>query len=311
MLTRVSTAAVRPVVSAIPASPRGVWLTRRAAAGALAAFSPALPGSRIEPCSAPLAGGTRLRGEWVRAPGVGSGDSVLLYVHGSGYAICSARTHRGITSRLSAGIGIPVFSCDYRLAPRHRFPAAAQDVRAAYDWLRAQGYPPERIVLAGDSAGGHLSVILVAELLRAGLSPPAGMLLLSPLADPTFGLARERERARRDPLVSAARAAKLLELYTRGADPADPRLAVSIPHDRDWPRTLIQAGGAEMLAADAEWLDRELRQAGADCELTIWDEQMHVFQAFATVNPAARRALAEGSAFLRTALRPGERTVPA
>ena len=100
-----------------------------------------------------MSSGPSPRGEWVRGPGAEREDGVVLYVHGSAYTICSARTHRGITTRLSAKTGLPVFACDYRLAPNHRFPAAADDVRAAYDWLINEGHDPERIVLAGDSAG--------------------------------------------------------------------------------------------------------------------------------------------------------------
>jgi acetyl esterase/lipase len=293
---------LRPLTSVLPASGPGVWMSRRVLATVLNTLSRPLRGTRLEPVYEPTPNGPIVRGEWVRAPGVHRVDAVLLYLHGSAYALCSARTHRGLTSRMSQVTGLPVFACDYRLAPRHRFPAAARDVRAAYDWLRRQGHPADRIVLAGDSAGGHLAVDLVCELNRAGLPVPAGMALFSPLIDLTFGLARERERSRRDPLISADRAARLVALYTRGAPAGHPRLAPRPAEGMAWPPTLVHAGGAEMLAADAEHLDRMVRAAGGDSTLRVWPGQVHVFQAFAALVPEGRKALDEAGRFLLDAL---------
>jgi acetyl esterase/lipase len=286
----------------MPGGAAGVRLTRRLVAGFLALFGPPVTGTETHRVDVPRPGGLSVRGEWVRGPGAGRRDAVLLYLHGSGYAVCSARTHRGLTSRLSGMAGLPVFACDYRLAPHHRFPAAGDDVRAAYDWLLEQGWPAERIVLAGDSAGGHLAVDLVLELARAGRPTPPGMALFSPLIDLTFALARQRERVRRDPLVSAARARRLLALYTRGADAADPRLAFDFTGVGALPPTMIQAGAAEMLAADAEYLARCLRAEGGRCELQVWPDQMHVFQALPVLVPEAEIALGRAAAFLTAEL---------
>jgi monoterpene epsilon-lactone hydrolase len=110
-----------------------------------------------------------------------TGDSAIYFLHGSGYALCSPRTHRRLTAWLSRLTGLPVFSVDYRLAPRHRFPAAADDVRAGWDWLSTeQRLAPDRIFIAGDSAGGHLAVDL---LLQPDVAYPAGLALFSPLVD--------------------------------------------------------------------------------------------------------------------------------
>lgn len=282
---------LRPLTAVIPANRPGVLLSRRIVATSLSLLGPPLRGTDIDP----VADGPR--GEWVRAKGVRRDDAVVLYLHGSGYAICSARTHRGLTSRISAGTGLPVFSCDYRLAPRHRFPCAADDVRAAYDWLATQ-VDPRRILLAGDSAGGHLGVDLTVQLLREGRTPPAALALFSPLYDTTFGLAAVREQMRADPMMSAARAARMVGLYAQGSDPLSPRLKLSFDGVTDFPPVLIQAGGREMLAADAIELARDLRRAGADCELDVVPGQMHVFQALPRLVPEARAALERASEFL-------------
>ncbi|GAB3476862.1 alpha/beta hydrolase [Amycolatopsis cihanbeyliensis] len=297
--SRISSVTLRPLTAALPASERGVRLSRRIVAGSLAVLGPVLPGTEVRGIDLADGGGSRVRGEWVHRPRVRREGTVLLYLHGSGYAVCSARTHRGLTSRLAAMTGLPVFACDYRLAPRHRFPAAADDVRAAYDWLRAHGHPGERVVVAGDSAGGHLALDLTLELLRSRSPAPAAVVLFSPLVDPSLELARRRERSRPDPMISAERARRMVALYTRDTDAAHPRLALGFDGVAGFPPTLIQAGGAEMLAADAEHLARSLRAAGAHCELEIWPGQMHVFQALPLLIPEARPALATAAGFIR------------
>lgn len=282
-----TTAFVRPIANAIPANRAGIRFSRAFIATSLWLASPPLKGSRVEP---------GVHGEWVRGPDVEDGDSVVLYIHGSGYALCSARTHRGLTTRVSAGTGLPVFACEYRLAPRHRFPNAADDVRAAYDRLVDQGY--RRILVAGDSAGGHLAVDLAAQLIRERKDPPAALALFSPLFDVTFSMAAERERMRRDPMISAAAAAKLVGLYTVDADLASARLRFAFDDVKGFPPTIIQAGGLEMLAADAIELARALRRAGADCELDVVPGQMHVFQALTRFIPEARPAMERACRFL-------------
>src|ERR1700734_2085842 len=130
-----------------------LWLSRRIVSGIMDAFGPSLAGARTEPVDVQH-DGRRVVGEWVRAPGVPARAGAIYFVHGSGFALCSPRTHRRLTSWLSRLTGLPVFSVDYRLAPRHRFPSAADDVRSGWDWLIGDlGLAPERTIVAGDSAG--------------------------------------------------------------------------------------------------------------------------------------------------------------
>ncbi|PPJ30915.1 alpha/beta hydrolase [Nocardia nova] len=125
---------VRPINCLLPANPLGIAAARGLVASIMAICGPVLPGT----CVTQVRSGS-LRGEWVRAAGVGHGHRALYYVHGSGSVICSARTHRGLASRLSRATGLPVFVVDYRLAPEHPFPAAADDVAEGYRWLLARG----------------------------------------------------------------------------------------------------------------------------------------------------------------------------
>jgi monoterpene epsilon-lactone hydrolase len=120
----------------------------------------------------------QVRGEWV-GPAPVPGDRVLYYIHGSAYAVCSPRTHRPLVAGLARRTGRRAFSLDYRLGPEHRFPSAHRDTVRGYRWLLAQGHRAEDIIVAGDSAGGHLSLALCGELRRLGLPMPAGMVLFS------------------------------------------------------------------------------------------------------------------------------------
>ena len=289
---------LRPMTAVVPANRYGVRFARHLVAGSLAVFGPPLGGSQVVRVERPVTTGPTPRGEWVRGPGAERDDGVVLYVHGSAYTICSSRTHRGITTRLSAKTGLPVFACDYRLAPSHRFPAAADDVRAAYEWLLGEGHDPARIVLAGDSAGGHLAVDLALELIREGRTPPAALVAFSPVLDLSMSLAAARERMRPDPMISAAAAARLLDLYIAGHERTATRLRVSFDGADRFPPTLVQAGAREMLAADAIELARSLESAGASCRLEVWPDQMHVFQALSRVVPEADRALDGAAEFI-------------
>ena len=154
--------------------------------------------------------------------------------------------------------------------------------------------------MAGDSAGGHLSVDL---LLQPDVVHPSALVLLSPVLDLTFTLARTRERVRKDPAIRSQDALRLLELYCAGIDSNHPRLNLAVAAGRTLPPTLIQAGGAEMLAADAIALADDIRTAGGECELQIWPDQVHVFQALPRLTPEAGPAVRHIVAFIAHTMR--------
>ncbi len=280
----------------------GVWLSRQIVARIMDTLGPSLTGTHVERVDTRTSDGRRVVGEWVCGQGVARrrADSAIYFIHGSGFVLCSPRTHRRLTSWLSHLTGQPVFSVDYRLAPAHRFPTAADDVRTGWDWLtREGGGAPERNVIAGDSAGGHLAVDL---LLQPDVTHPAALALFSPVLDLTFTLARTRERLRRDPAIRSADAVRLIELYCAGIESTHPRLKLDVAAGRTLPATLIQAGGAEMLAADAIALAEHIRIAGGTCELEVWPDQVHVFQALPRLTPEARPAMRRVASFISQAL---------
>lgn len=285
------------MLSSLPATPTGLRAARHLFAGFLKVSGHTVRGYRVERVSAKR-GSVEVRGEWVTATSEPRSDAAVLYLHGSAYAICSSRTHRGLTTRLSQLTRLPVFACDYRLAPSHRFPAAADDVRAAYDYLLARGFTPDRIVVAGDSAGGHLAIDLVLQLSREGKAVPAALALFSPLIDLSFDRARERDRAQRDPMVSPTQARRVVDYYVGGADRSSPRLSLTVRATDHLPPLLVQVGGAEMLVADALLISEAFTTNGHACRLEVWRDQMHVFQALSNLIPEAEIALERAARFI-------------
>lgn len=167
---------LRPLAEVVPTNRPGLAFTRSlVAASMMAGDTPRGVDVDNVRCG-------RVRGEWVR-PRNAVHSQVILYLHGSGYAICSPRTHRGLVARLARYTRLPAFSVEYRLAPKYPYPAAADDVQAAFDWLIRQGYAPRDIVIAGDSAGGHLALDLIAENARTGREQPRSVVLFSPLLE--------------------------------------------------------------------------------------------------------------------------------
>jgi acetyl esterase/lipase len=255
----------------------------------------------------PLPRGTRLRavadgpvrGVWVTGRGADHAEGVLLYLHGGGFVFGSRRTHRHLAAAVSAAAGRPALLLDYRRAPEHPFPAAADDALAGYRWLLAQGYPPEKITVIGDSAGGHLTAGLLADLSRRRLPMPAAAVMFSPFLDLTGLELDDRDAARRDPFVPPKRARECGLTYAGAHGLTHRRLNVLAATKRRWPPVLIQVGDTECLLGDSERMAESIRAAGGQCELQVWPGQVHVFPAFYPVIPEGRAAIRYVGEFLR------------
>lgn len=293
--------AVRPLEHLIPDNAFGIGVTRRVLATLMASSGSTARGVQVEAVDVTSLRHGRTKGEWLLPTGPRE-DGVILYIHGSGYALCSVATHRPLVSRIARQTGLRVFSTEYRLAPEHTFPTAPEDVARAYDWLLDQGWRPDQVIVAGDSAGGHLTLDLALALHRAGRELPAGLVMLSPLADPSCDLMEQRERVVPDAMISAAGVRRLFAHYLAGTDPKHPRLTHVLAEGEVLPPTLIQAGGAEFLAADAHHLHDMLAATGTDVRLEVWPGQMHVFQAAPRAVPEADKALRRATRFMVEAL---------
>lgn len=256
------------------------------------------PGTRSEPVDA---GG--VAAEWVldadtdRPPAAGSpdGGEALVWFHGGGYASGSLATHRSLTARLAVGLGVPVLSVDYRLAPEHPFPAAHDDALAALDWVTGPrvGVAPERLLVGGDSAGGGLGVAAVVARRDAGVPPPAGLVLLSPWTDLAVAGESVATRDDADPLFDRASLVEMADLYRGGVSATHPWVSPLYADLHDLPPTFVQVGGAEVMLSDATRLAERLRLAGVPVEERVWDGLFHGWQLYASMLPEGEEAVAE------------------
>lgn len=236
-------------------------------------------------------------GEWVRVRDGQRGPATILYLHGGGYCTGSPLTHRSITGHLAVACSARVFVADYRLAPEHPHPAAVDDAVAACRGLFDGGVAPDDLVIAGDSAGGGLSVATALRLREIGLPQPRALVLFSPWVDLTLahlGAPPPGEVMLTLPWVRECAAA-----YLAGHDPRGPLVSPVGADLRGLPPTLIQVGTDELLLPDARRLYQRLGEAGVMVSLEEYVARWHVFQASAGVLADADRALESVARFLR------------
>jgi len=229
-------------------------------------------------------------GEWVRAPGVRD-DAVFLYLHGGGYVLGSPATGRHLAAAFSEAAGASILSLDYRLAPEHPFPAAVEDGAAGYRWLVNQGFPPERIAVGGDSAGGGLTVATLLALRDAGDPLPATGICISPWVDLTCSSASYKTKTGTDPIVVHEDILWMASMYIGDEDPKTPLISPVFADLKGLPPILIQVGSEEMLLDDSIGLDRRAREAGVDSTLEVWDDMIHVWHLFFQMLKEGRDAI--------------------
>ena len=214
---------------------------------------------------------------WLTAPGADTGR-VLLFLHGGGYELGSLRSDGELAARLGRASGMRVLFPEYRLAPEHPFPAAIDDVLAAWRWLRTgQGLNATSLAVAGDSAGGGLAVALLVATRDAGQALPAAAVLMSPTVDLTSSGASMTERADQDPISTPAMLRQFAAGYLAGADPKTPLASPLFASLAGLPPLLIQVGTADLLLSDSERLAAAAAQAGVDVTLEIGEGLPHVY----------------------------------
>src|SRR5207245_11051547 len=179
--------------------------------------------------------------EWLTPPGVRT-DAVVLYLHGGGYVIGSPRSHRHLAAAIARSAGARALSLDYRLAPEHPVPAARDDAVAAYQWRLGQGIAPGRVVLAGDSAGGGLTVATLIALRERGLPRPAAGVCISPWVDLACGGTSYATKAATDPIVTRDGVAELARAYLGNGDPKTPLASPLYADLQQLPPLLVQVG---------------------------------------------------------------------
>ncbi|MCX2727920.1 alpha/beta hydrolase [Thermomicrobium sp. 4228-Ro] len=223
-------------------------------------------------------------------------DRALLYLHGGGLVFRLSAQHLAMVSELALHLGIRALLPEYRLAPRHPWPAASEGCLLAYRWLLCQGSPAHRIVVAGDSAGGNLAIALAMALRDAGDPLPAARACSSPVGD--LSSTEERGLAFVDPVLHP----QAIRRFDRASlDEHDARQPLISPVYGDWhglPPLLIHAGEDELLREDAERLAQTAQQAGVEVELAIYPRMWHVWQLNREL-PQARDSLDKVARFFR------------
>ncbi|MGR3503875.1 alpha/beta hydrolase [Pseudaestuariivita sp.] len=204
-----------------------------------------------------------------------AGSALLIYIHGGGFTIGSSFTHRWLGAWLGEAIGAKVWLPDYRMAPETPYPAAPEDCLAVYKAALAE-YAPEQIVIAGDSAGGCLTLTTALRARDAGLPQPAALGLLSPATDLDMASPANTEALARDDdmLLPAAWAHRAIPLYLAGHDPKDPGVSPLYADLSDLPPTLLHVGREELLYSHAT------RLAAKSPQVTVepWSDVHHVWQ---------------------------------
>lgn len=238
-----------------------------------------------------------LKARWIEAAGADP-ERVLLYFHGGGYKMGSAASHHELMCRLSAAAGCRVLGLDYRLLPEHRFPAPVEDALAAWRWLLQQGCSPQRIALAGDSAGGGLAAALLLRLRDDNAMLPAGAVLLSALTDFETRGASYETRAARDPIHNRALIQALARQYLGADGDASQPLASPLNGElAGLPPLLLQVGDRETGLDDSVLFARKAAAADVSVTLEVWEGMIHVFQQFPEL-AEAREAVARIGVFL-------------
>ena len=255
------------------------------------------PDVGVEPVTA-----NGVRAEWTATPR-DARDAALLYLHGGGYVIGSLDSHRHLAAEAGRAAGIAALALDYRLAPEHPFPAAVDDALAGYRFLLARGIKPERVAIAGDSAGGGLVVAAMLAIRDAGLSQPGCGWAISPWVDMEAIGETMSSKAAADPTVQRAGILDMARMYLNGADPRSPLAAPLYGNLSGLAPLLIQVGACETLLDDALRLAKVAGAADVRVDLQIWPEMIHVWHLFHPELGAGRRAIEAGGAFVRDMIR--------
>lgn len=294
---------IRPVLSVGSYLPRMPWPFGLVDFAAKAMLPP--PGTVRATIRLP-----RCKAQLVRAAGVLPADGtrrVVLYMHGGAFLTCGTNTHGRLVTKLSKYADSPVLVVEYRMVPKHSIDDAIDDCYDAYRWLRHQGYGPDQIVLAGDSAGGYLSLALAERLLEdeGEDEVPAAIVAMSPLLE----IAKEAKKAHPNIHTGAMFPPKAFDAFVELVEAAARKdrahcgeVLEPLRHVRPGlPRTLIHVSGAEVLLHDARLGAKVLAAAGVPVEMRVWPGQIHVFQIAAPFVPEAARSLRQIGEYIREA----------
>jgi len=218
-----------------------------------------------------------LAGEWIECPD-SVPDRIILYLHGGAFMFRWPRVYTSMVTRWCARLKSRALMIDYRLAPEHPFPAAADDCHAAYQWLLAQGHDPRSIILAGDSAGGNLALVTLQRIHSAGEPMPACAVLLSAGVDFTLSSRSMVTNEGSDPMFDLAELVAMRSFYAPPESYLDPSVSPLFGNFAGLPPLLFQVGSREVLLDESTRAAARAHEAAIPVEVEIWENMGHVFQ---------------------------------
>ena len=236
---------------------------------------------------------------WIITPDVAK-DRAILYLHGGGYVQGSITSHQDLAQRISIASKTKLLILDYRLAPEHPFPAALEDSVRAYEWLiNNEGYDPKDLIIAGDSAGGGLTLATLVKLRDQEVQLPAAAVCLSPWTDLALTGDSIKLKLHEDPFISPDKLMFSSILYLGKIDPKNPFASPLYADFKGLPPLCIQVGSAEILLDDATRLAKRAKEAGVEVQLDIWEDMIHVFQSFAVIAPEGTEGINKIGEFIK------------
>ena len=235
-------------------------------------------------------------GRWF-VPQTAPAEYVVLYLHGGGYAF-SVRAHDNLIAFVALAAQARTFALDYRLSPEHPFPAQLEDAQAAYQWILSNGIPSNRVVIAGDSAGGNLALVLLLALRDARQPLPALAVCLCPWTDMDSSYKSMKENEPSD-WIEKRMAVRWARWLCQGTDFKNPLVSPVHGDLSGLPPIYIQAGDAEILIDMIREFVSKAQEQGAQITLEEWKQMNHVFQAYGTFTPQSKEALQRISEVIR------------
>jgi len=226
-------------------------------------------------------------------------NRAVLYLHGGGYCLCSSDTHRELAAHISIESNTRVVFPDYRLAPESPYPAALEDSVMAYEWLLEKGFSPENIALAGDSAGGGLSIATAVLLREKGIPSPSSITCISPWVDLEMRGDSIRINSGTDPMLNLPLLELMASNYTGKDSPRNPFISPIYADLKGLPPLLIHSGSDEILLDDSKRLAEKAGDFEIDVTLKIYEKMWHVWHLFMRVMPESKIAIRETGLFIK------------
>ncbi|PKL39200.1 MAG: alpha/beta hydrolase [Spirochaetae bacterium HGW-Spirochaetae-1] len=227
----------------------------------------------------------------------------ILFLHGGGYVAGGIISHRNLAAWISRAAGCAVLLIDYRLAPENPFPAALDDALTAYRWMQLNGPMGEESArntfIAGDSAGGGLTLATLLALKQGGEPLPRAAVTLSAFADLSMGGETIHSLAEQEVMIPPKILPGISAAYCAGADPRDPHISPVYGDPSGLPPLLMQTGDAEILLDHTTRFAAKAKENGVDVTLEIWEEMFHDFQLYANLFSEGREAIEKIGLFVR------------